>query len=421
MASELPSEPGEDAPNDQGWLRATIPFKVGEGASGPMVPLLAHGLGASLAHVGLMEALFSLMAMVGSFLWGRASDRARRRRAFILLGFGGTGLALLLMALATSVPQLTAFRALHGFLLAAFVAVSGALLVERSSRTRLGEDMGRMNMVGGYAFIVGMLLGAGAVVVLDIRNLFVLAALLSLASLGVALVLIQEPTVVLRRRDIHRLLAAVAVPALVVLHRRLFNPGALIHRPKLGPLPAGVFPYLAALGAVLLGSVATFVLFPLLLLEVYRAGPTEVFLVLLGGSLLSAALYRPAGRLADRIGFRKSLTLGLGLRTAVFPSMALSVLFLPNLLFIAGINLVAGISWAFIVTAGPTALFRTFPLEERRGETMGYYNMFLGLGGALGALTGGVVAHLFGFTVLLLFSGVVTAAATLFLVRLHIR
>ncbi|MFQ6012913.1 MAG: MFS transporter, partial [Thermoplasmata archaeon] len=112
----------------QRWVKSIIPFKVADGTSGPAIPLYAHSLGLSLSQIGFMEAGFSLASIIGGFLWGRASDELRKRKAFLLLGFGGIAVVLFLLVYATTPAQLTALRVLHGFFLAAFVSVSGALL-----------------------------------------------------------------------------------------------------------------------------------------------------------------------------------------------------------------------------------------------------------------------------------------------------
>ncbi len=411
---------GEKREPDQRWVRSTIPFKVADGTSGPVIPLYAHTLGLSLSQIGFMEAGFSLASILGGFLWGRASDELRKRKAFLLLGFGGVALVLLFLSFATTPAQLTALRVLHGFFLAAFVSVSGALLIERSQKERFGEDMGYLNMVGGYAFIGGMAFGAVALALFDIPYLLLTATLLTLGSLMAALYAIREPEAFLRRRDIHVLLTDRFIPAInAFVQRRLFNPTSLIQRPKLTPIRRRILVYLLALFAAMLGGVATFALFPVLLLEAYGASLPQAILVLLAGSLLSAIFYRPVGRMADRLGFRWTLTLGLALRTLVFLLMALSLVILPSLLFITGVNLLAGATWAFIMTTGPTALFRAMDVK-RRGEMMGYYNLFMALGSMFGAALGGLLAFFSGYLPLLIFSGVATGLSTVAIWRLQL-
>ncbi len=388
--------------------------------SGPAIPLYAYSLGLSLSQIGFMEAGFSFASIIGGFLWGRASDELRKRKAFLLLGFAGIAVVLALLAFATTPAQLTALRILHGFFLAAFVSVSGALLIERSRKERFGEDMGYLNMIGGYALIGGMAAGAAALFFADIPYLLLAAALLTLGSLVVAFYAIEEPEAFLRRRDIHLLLADRFIPALnAFVQRRLFNPTSLVQRPRLTPVRRRILAYLLALFVAMLGSVATFALFPVLLLDAYGASPVQAILVLLAGSLFSAVLYRPVGRMADRLGFRRTLTLGLGLRTLVFVLMALSLVLVPSLLFVTGVNLLAGATWAFIMTTGPTALFRAMNVQ-RRGEMMGYYNLFMALGSAVGAIVGGLLAFFSGYLPLLVFSGVATGLSTVAIWRLSL-
>lgn len=410
----------DGAESRQRWVNSTIPFKLGDGASGPLVPVLAANIGMSLSQIGFMEAAFNLSSLAGGILWGKVSDALQKRKAIILLSFAGTSIVLLLFALAPGVAEFAALRALHGFLLAAFVAVSGALLIERSRRERFGEDMGHMNMVGGYAFLGGMVVASAAVGLYGIRFLFVVAALFTLGSLATSLAMIKEPDTLLRRRDLHHLLSNHFIPALnSFVQRRLYNPSAWIHRPKLTPVQRKVFGYLLALFGAMLGGVATFALFPLLLLGPYGASLTETVVILLAGSLMSAALYRPVGKVADRVGFRKTLTLGLALRAAVFVLIALSLVYLRHLWLIGAINVLAGVTWAFIMTTGPTALFKAVKVR-RRGEMMGYYNVFMALGSTVGAGAGGVVAQLFGYFTLAIFSAVVTGISSFAVWRLSL-
>ncbi len=410
----------DEAGTDQKWVNSTIPFKLGDGASGPLVPVLAQNIGMSLSQIGLMEASFNLSSLMGGLLWGKASDVLRKRKAIIVLSFAATSLVLFLFAMSQNALEYVALRALHGFILAAFVAVSGALLIERSRRERFGEDMGHMNMVGGYAFLVGMVVASVAVGLYDVRFIFVMAAIFTLGSLALSVAMIKEPDAFLRRKDIHLLLSDHFVPALnAFVQRRLYNPSTWVQRPKFTPVQVKVIGYLLALFLAMLGGVATFALFPLLLLGPYGAGLTETVVVLLIGSLMSALLYRPVGKVADRVGFRKTLTLGLALRSAVFVLIALSLLYLRELWLISTINLLAGITWAFIMTTGPAALFKAVRVR-RRGEMMGYYNVFMALGSTVGAAAGGAVAELLGFIALTVFSAVATGLSTVAVWRLNL-
>ncbi|MFQ6013754.1 MAG: hypothetical protein ACE5LS_09005, partial [Thermoplasmata archaeon] len=71
------------------------------------------------------------------------------------------------------------------------------------------------------------------------------------------------------------------------------------------------------------------------------------------------------------------------------------------------------------MTAGPTALFRAMDVQ-RRGEMMGYYNLFMALGSTVGAIVGGLLAFFSGYLPLLAFSGVATGLSTVAIWRLSL-
>lgn len=54
-------------------LLPTLLFSIGEGAIIPLIPLVAHDLGASLALAGLLGALVMVGTVVGDIRAGRSS------------------------------------------------------------------------------------------------------------------------------------------------------------------------------------------------------------------------------------------------------------------------------------------------------------------------------------------------------------
>jgi MFS family permease len=80
---------------DDCWYYSFLPYNMSMGSISPLIPLFfTEALGGSLSGVGIVSALSSAASVPGNIMWGNLSDTTRRRRLFVLLGFGGLALAL---------------------------------------------------------------------------------------------------------------------------------------------------------------------------------------------------------------------------------------------------------------------------------------------------------------------------------------
>lgn len=401
------SDPGQ-ADGPLRWPYAFLPEKMGEGLIGPMIPLYAASFAAATAgRIGLMEASFQALAVLGAFAWGRTSDQVAKRKAFILLGFLGAGVSLVGMAFSESFWALFAWRAAFGFMATAHGAIGGALVADESTPATIGDRIGILRMVGGYGYVAGLVVGSLLVFVRPTFELFALAGVLSLVSAIVAWAWIDEPVAHLDRDEVLRVFRNVQTPFQMSVQRRMFNPTVLLHRPKLVGVQRRAQAYLVAIGLSFVGTASGFVLFPLYLAQIGLSS-SEIFALFILNASLSAILYRPMGRLADRIGYRPVQLGAIGTRSAMF--LVLLVPVIPGLPA-AGIFLaLAGISWAVLNVTGPAALFRSMAIREK-GELIGMYTVAAGLGSLFGALLGGVLAQVFGYTVLFAVAAALVAIA----------
>ena len=112
----------------------------------------------------------------------------------------------------------------------------------------------------------------------------------------------------------------------------------------------------------------------------------------------------PGGRLADRLGARKSLMGGLALGAAGLLAAAVAPGFAAFLLFL----LVAGVGWSVTNPALGKAIVDIFPGRER-GVAMGIKQMGLTLGGLFGALAPPALAAGLGWRVAILGCGLAVA------------
>ncbi len=397
------------------WPIAWIPHRIGEGLIGPLIPVYAATLaGASAGAIGLMEALFSGLGILGALAWGKTSDDVGKRKAFIVIGFAGATIAFAGMFLATSFWHLAAWRAVQGFVVAAYAAAGGALIADTSKRGNINQRMGFMHTVAGIGYVIGLAIGAYVALTQPPQDLFGIAATLTLLSVVAALALIREPEAHLDRGEVHRLFRNMSLPITMPIQRRVFAPSAWSHRPKLSELERRAWAYLVATALAFVGTAAGFVLFPLYLVEIGVSNST-IFLLFLANALFSTLLFAPAGRLADKVGFRPLQLGAIGGRSFMFAILVLPVL--PGMPAALVFLLLAGATWAVLQTTGATALLRSMSIGEP-GELVGLYSASMGVGSLLGALLGGVLAGVYGFTVLFVVAGLLVAVALVLMATL---
>jgi len=133
------------------WFYAYLPMGIAGGATSALIPLFAYALGGSLLHVGIIAAATSIASVPAFMLWGSTCDRIARRKPFLLIGFLGSGVALVAMAASRTMSDLYLSNLLAGLLGAASGPAGTVLLMEGSERrewpARLAA-MSRMTATG---------------------------------------------------------------------------------------------------------------------------------------------------------------------------------------------------------------------------------------------------------------------------------
>lgn len=418
LAAMTDPSPASQAPTDEPeglrWPLAFFPEKMGEGLIGPILPIYAATfVGASAAKIGMMEASFQALTVLGAFVWGRTSDEVVKRKAFILLGFLGAGVSLVGMAFSKSFWALFAWRGVFGFMAAAYGAIGGALVADQSSPATIGDRMGLLRMIGGFGYVGGLVVGGLLVLSRPTFELFALAGVLSALSAVAAWVWIREPESHLDRDEVLRVFRNAQIPFAMSVQRRLYNPTVYLHRPKLVGTERRAKAYLFAIGLSFVGTTSGLVLFPLYLAGIGLSA-SVIFGLFILNSAISALLYRPMGRLADRVGYRPIQLGAIGMRSVMFLVLLIPVL--PGLPAAGLFLILAGLSWAVLNVTGPAALFRSMRIREK-GELIGLYTIAAGTGSLLGALLGGALAQAVGYPVLFAIASVLVAIAVVILAR----
>lgn len=327
-------------------------------------------LQATAFDIGLYLALFSItMAFVR--LWiGSLVDRYGRRQ-FLIAGICCYILAILFYGLATGIPFLMIASVFHGLGSALFWIPAYAIAADLSDPSQRGATYGILTGRDQQGLFVGTFMGFALIPFLEgllrglqvsdpfrwaWRSLFLVYALLGLYALFLALQGFKgltRPISVVQEQEQH--------------------------------LSHGLPPLL--LIVIFLTGFAQTLLTPLLIL--YLLDRFVLTIPALAFSYVPAAIIYAvlppfAGRLADKVGYQRSIAIGL-------LASAVTFLLIPWAPSIFVLVLLWAIEAACLTLAGPAqqALVATWSKENKHGTAYGYYTMAYRLGATLGPLLGG--------------------------------
>lgn len=256
----------------------------------PALPALTSDLGTvtSVAQLTVTACLIGLAA--GQLIAGPLSDRYGRRR-ILLIGAITYIVVSLLCASSPTVEALIASRFVQGLAGGVGIVIAQAAGRDVFSGSALIRFYGRLTVVGGFAAIVGPLIGGMLNTIVDWRGLFVFLAVLGAGILALSVFYFDETLPLSQRstgglgqtiRDFRTLLAD-----------RVFV-GAILNQ---GFLYAALFAYLAG---------ATFVL-----QDIYGLSPQQYALAFGANSVGFMIFGYLAGRTAERWSLRGTLVVGI--------------------------------------------------------------------------------------------------------------
>ncbi|PRB04263.1 multidrug effflux MFS transporter [Microbacterium sp. MYb64] len=350
----------------------------------PALPALTRELGAatSIAQLTVTACLIGLA--LGQLVAGPLSDRFGRR-GILLIGVAAYIGTSLLCAAAPSVGLLIAARFVQGLAGGVGIVIAQAAGRDVYAGGALIRFYGRLTVVGGFAAIVGPLLGGALSTVADWRGLFLFLAVIGSAILLITLLAFGE-TLPAADRTVGGLRRTLQ-DFRTLLADRIFL-GAVLSQ---GFLYAAVFAYLAG---------ATYVL-----QDIYGLSPQGYALAFGANSAGFMVFGYFAGRAAEQWSVRGTLTVGVAI-TGLGALGLLAAGIAPMPLWVVLVSLFALASG--VATASPPAT--TLALVE--------YPQIAGTASSLLGMVrfgfGGIAAPLVGIAgaASILPLGLVTVAAT---------
>ena len=326
----------------------------------PIFPLFVTTvLGAPVAVLGLIEGVAEATASLTRFPFGRWSDNAGRRRAFVLGGYGLSALGKVFLALAFVWQVALTGRFVDRLGKGMRTAPRDALLAAGVRDDQRGLAFGLHRSMDTMGAVLGPL------------------AALALLHWGVSI------------RGVFAVAAVPGVLSVVVIWRRVREraPAAPAHAPLLAlRLPhSRDFRWLLA-GSLIFALGNSTNMFILLKAQEVGLGITGVILVYILYNLPYAAASLPLGDLSDRIGQFPVVIGGFVVFALVYLGFAVAggvaavvVLFALYGLYIAATE---GTSKALISRAAPDA---------ERASAMGFYDSAIGIAGFAASTAGGLL------------------------------
>jgi multidrug resistance protein len=167
-------------------------LQIGFGFVTPVFPVYITDLGMGGIELGALAASFALTRILLAGPLGGLSDRIGRKKVLVysLLGFA---LSNMMYALAQDAVVMIIARAIEGAVSAGFFPAANAFVSDMTTPKNRGTAMGYLSTGNMVGFVVGPVVGGVLAEFLGIRLPFVIAALVSLLTMVILYILVQEP------------------------------------------------------------------------------------------------------------------------------------------------------------------------------------------------------------------------------------
>lgn len=187
-----PTEPSEERRTVRVFAAASFLNDMGSDMIYPIWPMfVTEILGANMAVLGLLDGLGEAMVSLSQAASGYASDRLRKRKVFIWLGYAMGATSRIGYALSTVWQHLIPFR-----LLDRIGKIRGAprdaMIADVSTRQTRGGNFGVLRAADNLGATAGVLLCMALFPLLGYRALFLLAALPTVVGTALVIWLVRE-------------------------------------------------------------------------------------------------------------------------------------------------------------------------------------------------------------------------------------
>jgi MFS family permease len=353
-----------------------------------ILPVFILGLpGGSASMLGLIEGVAEALSYILRAVSGILSDKLRHRKTFILIGYSLSNIVKPFFAAASTVTDALIVRVADRVGKGIRTAPRDALISDSASKERQGEAFGLHRTMDQTGAVIGPLTATAVMVYLGwtVKDVFWLSLLPG--TMAVIIILFGVKEIVGDSSGGYRFLEG------------------------LGDVLQGRF--LLLLGLVSIFSLGAFN-FSFILLNAREMGVSDALIPVVYAvvNLTHTLIAIPAGRLADRIGKERVLTMGYG--TFLFTILILSNM--PNAVSSAYIIAAAFGIYMGIVETVQRALIPGYVESNLKGTAYGVYYLVVGTCFFIANTVVGRLWETQGLGVSTLYSGALAALAILGLV-----
>ncbi|MBW1988253.1 MAG: MFS transporter [Deltaproteobacteria bacterium] len=335
----------------------------------PLLPVFLAGvLGAGAVALGVIEGVAESTAAVMKLVSGVWTDRAGRRKPFILAGYGLAGAARPLIGLAWSWPFVLAMRFLDRVGKGLRTSPRDALIADAVPLSIRGRAYGFHRAMDHGGAVAGPVAAAALLSLsgVSMRHVFFLAALPAAVVMVLLWAGIGEPP----------------GPRAPAAREPLF-------RGRFSALPGRFKGFLLAVLVFTAGNSTD--AFILLALSMAGLSASQVALVWSAHHLVKMAASYAGGRLSDVFGRKRMIVAGWVLYAGVYVAFA----FTTDLFWLVAVFMAYGLYFGFTEPSEKAWVADQVP-QALRGTAFGAYHMVVGLCALPASVLFGVLWHAFG-------------------------
>ncbi len=353
----------------------------------PLIPVfLTTVLGAGALALGIIEGIAESTAAVLKIVSGWWTDSVKRRKPFILVGYGVAGAVRPLIAFATTWPFVLVIRFIDRVGKGIRTAPRDALIADVTPTARRGAAYGVHRSLDHFGAVLGPLVAAALLWVgFSLRWVFFLAVVPAIIVIFLIQRMVKEPD---------------QSETITTNSKSVLSRG--------GELGRGYWMLIAAVVVFTLGNSAD----AFLLLRLSDAGVSTVWLAVLWSllNLVKMGSNLVGGRLSDRVGRKPLVLAGWVFYAAIYVVMGIasstSVLIVLFVFYGLYFGMTEPVERAWVAGLAPS---------ELRGSAFGYYNGAIGIGALPASIIFGGIWTVYGPGAAFSFGAVMAGIAVIIL------
>ncbi len=417
--------------SNHAWFVSYLLSNTSTGLTSPLIPLfIVVYLHASVVDVGTVSSIASAASVPALIFWGNLSDSLGKRKIFLLIGFFGSFLSLLLILIVNSIGMFALTLVIFQALAMASTPVATLLILESTVEKRWPNVMASFNIVSYVGLVAGLGVGTLLLNLYGSKNthflpdLYLVSAFIYLGAGISAMLLLPEP-----KKRISRYSPKLSNYYFFrSVEKFKYFPSQVIHTigfKKVGKKMAGRTKlYIFYTSFLMFGFQLFFIPFPVFFLNKLHGTESEVFIMYLLNNVASAIAFNLTGRSINVMGVSKTLSVALFSRVGVLGFTTFLAFALVGFQYSIPLAVLSytlmGLFWSFISISWTTSISK-LAKPENRGKAVGYYNSFLGVGQIGSGVVSGLVAFTFGYGMEFFLATLVVLIGGIFLVQFQLK